>query len=37
MPSYTYLIVGGQMTAAAAIAGIREVDGAGSSVLAASR
>ena len=26
MPSYTYLIVGGGMTAAAAIAGIREVD-----------
>ena len=30
MPSYTYLIVGGGMTAAAAIAGIREVDGGGS-------
>ena len=30
MPSYMYLIVGGGMTAAAAIAGIREVDGGGS-------
>ena len=30
MPSYTYLIVGGGMTAAAAVAGIREVDGDGS-------
>lgn len=30
MPTYTYLIVGGGMTAAAAIAGIREVDGKGS-------
>jgi NADPH-dependent 2,4-dienoyl-CoA reductase/sulfur reductase-like enzyme len=30
MPSYAYLIVGGGMTAAAAIAGIREVDGGGS-------
>jgi len=30
MPSYTYLIIGGGMTAAAAIAGIREVDGGGS-------
>lgn len=29
MPSYTYLIVGGGMTAAAAIGGIREVDHAG--------
>jgi len=29
MPSYTYLIIGGGMTAAAAIAGIREVDQAG--------
>ena len=30
MPQFTYLIVGGGMTAAAAIAGIREVDHAGS-------
>lgn len=30
MPDYTYLIVGGGMTAAAAVAGIREVDGQGS-------
>jgi NADPH-dependent 2,4-dienoyl-CoA reductase/sulfur reductase-like enzyme len=29
MPDYTYLIVGGGMTAAAAVAGIREVDGEG--------
>jgi 3-phenylpropionate/trans-cinnamate dioxygenase ferredoxin reductase subunit len=29
MPAYTYLIVGGGMTAAAAIAGIREVDAKG--------
>lgn len=30
MPSYTYLLVGGGMTAAAAVAGIREVDERGS-------
>lgn len=30
MPAYNYLIVGGGMTAAAAITGIREIDGAGS-------
>ena len=30
MPNYTYVIVGGGMTAAAAVAGIREVDGDGS-------
>ncbi len=30
MPSYTYLLVGGGMTAAAAVAGIREVDEKGS-------
>ena len=30
MPNYNYLIVGGGMTAAAAIEGIREVDGTGS-------
>jgi 3-phenylpropionate/trans-cinnamate dioxygenase ferredoxin reductase subunit len=30
MPTYAYLIVGGGMTAAAAVAGIREVDGDGS-------
>lgn len=30
MPDYTYLIIGGGMTAAAAVAGIREVDGQGS-------
>jgi hypothetical protein len=27
MPNYTYLIIGGGMTAGAAIGGIREVDG----------
>jgi NADPH-dependent 2,4-dienoyl-CoA reductase/sulfur reductase-like enzyme len=30
MPNYTYLIVGGGMTAAAAVQGIREVDPSGS-------
>lgn len=30
MPNYTYLIIGGGMTASAAVAGIREVDGKGS-------
>src|SRR5512133_3861813 len=30
MPDYTYLIVGGGMTAAAAVKGIREVDSSGS-------
>jgi hypothetical protein len=30
MPSYTYLILGGGMTAAAAIGGIREADSSGS-------
>jgi len=27
MPNYDYLVVGGGMTAAAAVGGIREVDG----------